>query len=397
VPARLLLLFFFLALGVAAAACSDDGASTGTSSGPSAPSTPDTDGAAPSLDSASVQLVPVADVTGATSVAARPGDDGIWVTEQTGLVRVVRNGEVETALDLTDRVGAFSLEQGLLGLTFSPDGGRLYVYFTRRDGDTELVEYRLDGAAVDEGSARTILVVEEPQPNHNGGQLAFGPDELLYIGLGDGGGFAGGNAQSLETVLGKILRIDPTPDADQPYSIPADNPFVEGPAGARPEIWSYGLRNPWRFSFDAETGDLWIADVGQGSIEEIDFAPSAEGTGRGWNFGWNDLEGSRPFSGDEPAPDAVPPIFEYDRSEGGCSVTGGYVYRGEKIPALEGAYLFSDWCDGRIRALVERDGVVIAERDLGVETTEVTTFGQGPDGELYVASGDKGLFRIDPA
>jgi glucose/arabinose dehydrogenase len=279
VPRRLLL-FFFLALGAAApGACGDDGATTGTSPatepGPSTPSTPATSGPAPSLDTAEVQLVPVADITGATSVATRAGDDGVWVTEQTGLVKVVRNGDVETALDLTDQVGAFTLEQGLLGLTFSPDGDRLYVYFSRRDGDTELVEYRLDGDSVDDDSARSILIVDKPQVNHNGGQLAFGPDEFLYIGLGDGGGFAGdsgpghvagGNAQSLETVLGKILRIDPTPAAGQPYSIPADNPFVAGPAGARPEIWSYGLRNPWRFSFDAETGDLCIADVGQGRI-----------------------------------------------------------------------------------------------------------------------------------
>ncbi|MGH9024858.1 MAG: PQQ-dependent sugar dehydrogenase [Acidimicrobiia bacterium] len=400
-------------------ACSDDGTSDGSSqptgpstSRPSSPKTdegaasPKTDEGAADLDAVSVQLTPVADLESATSVATRRDDDGLWVTEQGGLLRVVRGGQVETVLDLTDRVNAASNEQGLLGLAFSPDGARLYLYFTRReDGDNEIVEYQMRGDAVDESSARSIMVVEQPQPNHNGGQLAFGPDRMLYISHGDGGAAGdagpghveGGNAQSLGTLLGKILRIEPTPAAGAPYSVPADNPFVDGPDGARPEIWSFGLRNPWRFSFDAETGDLWIGDVGQGTIEEIDFAPASDGSGAGWNFGWNDLEGSQPFSGDEPAADAVPPIFEYDRNEGGCSVTGGYVYRGRAIPKLQGAYLFSDFCDGRIRALVQEDGVVVAERDLGVEAQEVTTFGEGPDKELYVVSRGDGLLRIDPA
>jgi glucose/arabinose dehydrogenase len=399
-----------VALALAIAGCSDDGSSN-SPPGPvepsrTAPSSPPSSGAGANLDAVSVQLTPVIDLESATSIAVRRGDDGLWVTEQAGLVRVVRDGQVETALDLNNTVTAAGNEQGLLGLAFSPDGDYLYVDYTRAgDGDEVVAAYEMAGDAPDPDSSRTILTVDDPQSNHNGGQLEFGPDGMLYIAMGDGGAAGdsgpghveGGNAQSLGTLLGKILRIDPTPDAAEPYAIPPDNPFVDGPEGARPEIWSYGLRNPWRFSFDADTADLWIGDVGQNAIEEIDFAAAADGGGAGVNFGWNDLEGTRPFSGDEPAPDAVPPIFEFDRAAGACSVTGGYVYRGEAIPDLRGAYLFSDFCDGRVRALVQEDGQVVAERDLGIETSEVTTFGQGADLELYVVSRSEGLFRIESA
>jgi len=403
------LVLFSLVLATVAVACSDDsgpGRPAGTS-GPTqtAPAEPPPSGTGADLGAVSVRLEPVVDLESATAVATRRGDERLWVTEQAGVVSVVENGTAEVVLDLTDRVTSSSNEQGLLGIAFAPDGETLYLNYTRvEDGETEVVAYEMGGDTPDPVSFRSILRVEQPQANHNGGQLAFGPDGMLYIGRGDGGAAGdqgpghveGGNAQSLDTLLGKILRIDPTPAGEQPYRIPTDNPFVDGPEGAEPEIWSYGLRNPWRFSFDADTGDLWIGDVGQNTIEEIDFAAAAAGGGAGVNFGWNELEGTSEYSGDEPPPNAVPPIFEFDRSEGACSVTGGYVYRGEAIPAMRGAYLFSDFCDGRIRALVQENGQVVAERDLGIEAPEVTTFGEGPDLELYVASRGEGLFRIEP-
>jgi glucose/arabinose dehydrogenase len=406
-PRRLTLLV--VALAASAIACSDDGSgssSSGSLAPRTAPSMPPESDPRADLDAASVQLTPVADIADVTSITTRTDDDTLWVTEREGRVNVVRDGASEIMLDVTDAVTASGNEQGLLGIAFSPDGETLYLDYTEADGgDTEVVAYQMDGDEPDAGSARTILAFDQPQSNHNGGQLAFGPDGMLYIGAGDGGaagdqgpGHAeGGNAQSLDTLLGKILRIDPTPDADTPYEIPDGNPFADGADGAEPEIWSYGLRNPWRFSFDADTGDLWIGDVGQNEIEEIDLAAAADGGGAGASFGWNDLEGTQEFSGDEPDPDAIPPIFEFDRSEGACSVTGGYVYRGDDIPALQGAYVFSDYCDGRIRALVQEGGQVVAERDLGIETSEVTTFGEGPDRELYVASRGEGLFRIEAA
>ncbi len=235
-------------------------------------------------------------------MAVRTGDDSLYVTEQSGRVRAIRDGRLAArpVLDLTADTTAAG-EQGLLGLAFAPDGAHLYVDYTDRSGDTHIDEFAMNGLVADPASRRNLLVVDQPQPNHNGGQLAFGPDGYLYIGLGDGGaaddegpGHApGGNGQSLETLLGKILRIDPTPTASAPYTVPADNPFV-GTSGAKPEIWAYGLRNPWRFSFDADTGDLWIGDVGQNEWEEVDHAPATNGrdAGRGDNFGWNRLEGT---------------------------------------------------------------------------------------------------------
>jgi glucose/arabinose dehydrogenase len=304
-------------------------------------------------------------------------------------------------LDLTGQVTGGS-EQGLLGIEFSPDGTLLYAHYTNVDGDTRVDEYAMTDGTADAASRRELLAVEQPQANHNGGQLAFGPDGLLYIGLGDGGGGGdtgdghapGGNGQSLDTLLGKILRIDPRPSGGDPYTIPADNPFAGG--GGRPEIWAYGLRNPWRFSFDRETDDLWIGDVGQNAWEEVDYSPAGAGAGAGANYGWARLEGAHPFSGDAP-PDAVAPIFEYPNPDQGCSVTGGFVYRGARIPDLQGAYVFADYCQGDLRALRQEDGQLVVERSLGVNAANVASFGQDRDGELYVLSQGNGLLRIDPA
>jgi glucose/arabinose dehydrogenase len=395
-----------VALGVVGAlvgaACSDNGG--GSSTPPSTSPASNGGGAAtgngPQLGAVNVKLTPVARLEDPTALATRRGDGGLYVTEQVGRVRAVRDGQLasEPVIDLTSVVGSGG-ERGLLGLAFSSDGTKLYVHYTDKSGDTRLDEYTMSGTTADMGSRRQLLALPQPQPNHNGGQLSFGPDGMLYLGLGDGGGAGdsgnghapGGNGQSLDTLLGKILRIDPTPSNGRQYTIPRDNPFAN--RGGQPEIWAYGLRNPWKFSWDRETDDLWIADVGQNAWEEIDFVGG--GRAAGLNFGWNRLEGTHEFAGDPPA-NAVPPIFEYPL-DGTCAAIGGYVYRGSKIPALVGSYLYSDYCESMIRALVQEGGRITDQRDLGIRGNNVTAFGEDQNGELYVLSQGDGLQRIDPA
>jgi glucose/arabinose dehydrogenase len=375
-------------------ACSDGGGGGGSSASKSASSS--------GGGQARVKLTPIANVEDPTAFTTRVGESTLYVTEQVGRVRVVRDGALDPqpVLDITDQVGSGG-ERGLLGVAFAPDGTKMYVYYTNRDGDIRVDEYTMSGNSVNTGSRRQVLAVDHPPaPNHNGGQTSFGPDGMLYLGLGDGGAAGdqgaghveGGNAQSRDTMLGKILRIDPTPSADAPYTIPSDNPFANG--GGLPEIWAYGLRNPWRLSWDRKTGDMWIADVGQNQWEEVDFA--AAGRGAGANYGWNRLEGTHQFSG-SPPDGAVAPIFEYSHQGGGCSISGGYVYRGSKIPALRGEYVYSDYCESTLRAIKERDAKTAGQRDLGVKGNQITAFGEGQDGELYVLSQGDGLQRIDPA
>jgi glucose/arabinose dehydrogenase len=350
-----------------------------------------------------VALTPVGNVGSATAMAVRPGDATLYVAEQDGHVRAVRDGLVDprSTLDISDRVTLERREQGLVGLAFSPDGSKLYVHYTdgTNEGANQLDEYAMDGRTAVRSSRRPVLTIGTLQPNHNGGQLAFGPDGLLYIGVGDGGaaGDRGpghapeGNGQSLDTLLGKILRIDPAPAGDQPYTVPADNPFAARDGG-RPEIWAYGLRNPWRFSFDRETGDLWLADVGQSAWEEVDYAPA--GTGSGANYGWARFEGTHPFDGVAP-PNAIPPVFEFPNPDEGCAVTGGFVYRGTEIPDLAGDYVFADYCTGELRALRMENGQLTGDRFLGVAQPWLASFGQDNDGELYVVTQHDGLFRLD--
>jgi glucose/arabinose dehydrogenase len=341
-----------------------------------------------------VRLELVATLQRPLAMATRPGDSAWYVAEQGG--RVVAIGEdppgQRTVLDLSDETEA-SGEQGLLGLAFSPDGGFLYVNYTDVQGDTRIVEYRMGARTAMPASAREVLFVDQPFANHNGGNLLFGPDGFLYVGLGDGGsgGDPDGNGQSLDTLLGKMLRIDPRPAAGERYTIPDDNPFVDRP-GARPEIWAYGLRNPWRYSFDRETGDLWIADVGQSDREEIDRQPAASPGGE--NYGWNAFEGTQPFSGAQVA-DAIPPVYDYDHDGGRCAVTGGYVYRGAAIADLVGAYVFADACGGDLEWLrLEGDGVV--HGSLGLNVPSVASFGQDAESELYVLSLDGPVYRLAP-
>ena len=328
------------------------------------------------------------------AMAVRAGDTALYVAQKTGKVVAIRAGRTVDkvpVVDLSDDVSLGS-EQGLLGLAFSPGGDELYVNYTDTDGDTHVTGFAMRGDRADPATRRDILVVDQPYSNHNGGNLVFGPDGFLYIGLGDGGsgGDPHGNGQSLSTALGKMLRIDPQLSGDAPFRIPSDNPFV-GRSEARPAIWAYGLRNPWRYSFDRLTGDLWIGDVGQTDWEEIDVQP-AESSG-GENYGWNILEGTHPFLGNE-LPGGVVPIYEYSHAEGGCTVIGGYVYRGEAIPELSGAYLFGDLCIGEIEALRMRGGRVTGHRSLGPVVQNLSSFGEDADGELYAMSLSGGVYRI---
>lgn len=329
-------------------------------------------------------------------MAVRAGDPALYVAEKTGTVVAIRGGIVDPApvLDLTDQI-SLGGEQGLLGLAFAPSGRYLYVNYTDTNGDTHVTGYTMRGERADPATRRDVLFVEQPYANHNGGNLAFGPDGYLYIGLGDGGsgGDPQGNGQSLSTLLGKMLRIDPRPSGERPYGIPPDNPFVDRP-DVRPEIWAYGLRNPWRYSFDRETGDLWIGDVGQSAWEEVDFQPS--GSPGGENYGWNRMEGDHAYDGADPPAEAVRPLFEYSHDGGGCTVAGGYVYRGESIPDLVGAYLFADFCIGALEAIRMHDGRMIDHLVLGPVVPNVSSFGEDARGELYAMSLGGGVYRLAP-
>lgn len=329
------------------------------------------------------------------AMAVRSGDPALYIAQKTGKVVAVRDGTVDpiAVLDLRSQV-SLGGEQGLLGVAFSPDGRDMYVNYTDVNGDTHVTGYEMQAGRAATGTRRDVLLVDQPYSNHNGGNLVFGPDGYLYIGLGDGGsgGDPEGNGQSLSTLLGKMLRIDPTPFGDRPYRVPADNPFV-GRADARPEIWAYGLRNPWRYSFDRVTGDLWIGDVGQSAWEEVD--QQLSGSSGGENYGWNRMEGDHPYGGSAPPAGAVRPVYEYSHDHG-CVVTGGYVYRGTAIPDLVGAYVFADFCAGALEAIRLKDGRVVDHRILGPVVPSLSSFGEDAQGELYAMSLGGGLYRLAP-
>jgi glucose/arabinose dehydrogenase len=348
------------------------------------------------FEAARVRLAKVATLEQPVAMAVRPGDDNaLYVAEQVGRVRAIRGGRLDptAVVDISGEVTSGG-EQGLLGLAFSPDGRYLYLAYTDQDGDHQVSELTMGGRQADPGSERSLLHFEDPFANHNGGQLAFGPDRRLYIAFGDGGGGGDpfGNGQSLDTLFGKILRIDPRPSGGRPYGIPFDNPFV-GREGARGEIWDYGLRNPWRFSFDAATGDLWIGDVGQNAYEEVDHEPAGEG---GRNYGWNRREGLHPYDGGDRPDGAVDPVIEYGRAGGACTVIGGFVYRGQRIRGLRGAYLYGDYCAGWVRAARVSDGRVTTERDLGLSIPSLSSFGADSKGELYAMSLTGDVYRMAP-
>lgn len=322
---------------------------------------------------------------------AGDGSGRLFVVEKPGRVRTVRNGvlEPEPFLDITGIVLATGNEQGLLGLAFHPrfaENGRFFVTYTGKDGTNSLAEYGVTGGKGDPSKAKVLFAIPDKYPNHNGGMLAFGRDGYLYVSTGDGGsgGDPDGNGQNRNVLLGKILRLDVNA-AQGPYGIPASNPFV-GQSGARPEIWAYGLRNPWRFSFDRATGDLWIADVGQNQYEEVNLQPA--GSAGGENYGWDVMEASHCYGASTcDQSGKVLPIHEYAHSLG-CSITGGYVYRGAAIPALAGAYLYTDYCRGDLIALRQQGGRWQAET-LG-RAESVSSFGEDEAGEIYVAGDSAG-------
>ncbi|HTL84305.1 MAG TPA: PQQ-dependent sugar dehydrogenase [Acidimicrobiia bacterium] len=343
---------------------------------------------APNLDAVRISLAPVAQgLSSPVAIAWRKGDDHMYVAEQTGTVRVVTAaGRTLPTPALTVNV-SHGNEQGLLGLTFSPDGRKMYVHYDDPAGDSHIVEFRMAGLTVDASTRREVLFQDQPFPNHNGGEVITGPDGMLYIGFGDGGseGDPNNNGQNLNTFLGKILRIDPS---GSPYSVPKDNPFV-GRSGARSEIWMYGLRNPWRFTFDRATGDVWIGDVGQNLYEEIDYAPAEQS---GINWGWSQREGFHSYKGDQPA-GARDPLLETTHSDGNCAIVGGYVYRGTRIPNFNGVYIYGDNCKSDLVGVVQRGGHVQSQRVIG-SVDSLTSFGEGPDGELYALSRAGTVFRI---
>jgi len=327
---------------------------------------------------------------------AGDGSNRLFVVEKAGTIRIVADGDLLDApfLDITDRVNSSANEQGLLGLAFAPDyrtSGFFFVNYTDSRGDTVVARYQVtaDANQADPAGQFIVLQIEQPARNHNGGMVLFGPDGYLYIGTGDGGGGGDryGNGQNPETLLGKMLRIDVTSDPQQPYVIPADNPWVTADwhgADVRDEIWAMGLRNPWRYSFDRATGDLWIGDVGQNQFEEINYTPTAS-TG-GLNYGWPIMEASACYnsSGDDCAEaDFVLPVAEYSH-RGHCSVTGGYVYRGTAFPVLQGVYLFGDYCSGAIWATWFADTGQWQTELLLESDASLSSFGEDENGELYI-------------
>jgi glucose/arabinose dehydrogenase len=347
--------------------------------------------------------VPFATGFGQLTFATNAGDGSgdLYVVVQVGRILKATQGQSVPGapwLDITDRIIAGG-EQGLLGLAFHPDfasNGRFFVDYTDRNGHDVVSEFvRGSNGSGDPASERVLLQVDDPFPNHNGGMLAFGPDGYLYIGLGDGGagGDPLGSGQSLTTNLGKILRIDV--DSGDPFGIPADNPFQPGNAqGALPQIWDWGMRNPWRFSFDRATGGLFIGDVGQNQTEEIDVEPAGQG---GRNYGWNIMEGDHCYQAATCAQDGLTlPVATHSHGQG-CSVTGGYVYRGTRFPELDGQYFYSDYCSGTIWAFdadAALAGQPVTPTVFGQVDFPVSSFGEDEAGELYLVNLNGQVFTL---
>ena len=340
-------------------------------------------------DAAGVQWEVVANGLDQPLDIQHAGDNSgrIFIVERGGKILVLENGFVleEPFLDIGNKIATRNSEQGLLGLAFHPhyaENGHFFINYSDRNGDTVIARYQVSGNPnqANPDSETAFIHVDQPFGNHNGGGMAFGPDGFLYIGLGDGGSANDpqGNGQNLNTYLGKLLRIDV--DGGETYLIPADNPFLQGEG--LPEIWVYGLRNPWRFSFDSLTGDLYVGDVGQNQWEEIDFLLA--GSPGGANFGWNYMEGQHPFSGEPPAgAELIAPVAEYDHGQG-CSITGGVVYRGTELPEWQGLYLYGDFCSGRIWGLLQID--VIWQTQILMEADFlIASFGQDQAGNIYLA------------
>ncbi len=358
------------------------------------------DGQEPPPGGTGVRLVEVA--SGFSSpiyLTAPAGDDRLFVVEQPGRIRIVEDGQVRAApfLDIDAKVSSGG-ERGLLSVAFHPNyqqNGFFYVNYTDNNGDTRVERYRVsaDRYVADPASASLVIAIDQPYSNHNGGLVMFGPDGKLYVGMGDGGagGDPHGHGQNVATLLGDILRLDV--DAGQPYAVPPDNPFV-GRTDARPEIWATGVRNPWRFSFDRQAGLLYLADVGQNAWEEINVVPAGQA---GANYGWNIMESRHCYRATSCSQQGlVIPVLEYNHSDG-CSVTGGYVYRGTQVPDARGLYFYADYCNGWVRSFRYAGGQATDARewDFG-DLGSVSSFGEDGHGELYVVSHDGRIWKFAP-
>jgi glucose/arabinose dehydrogenase len=342
----------------------------------------------PSFAGTRIKLTRVSPLKGAIAMAVRDGDPSLYVATKAGRVVALRDGRARVVLDIRDQVLDHN-EQGFLGLAFHPNGKILVIDYVDRKARARVRALPFEGGKVT-SRGKDLFVIPHPTEYHYAGHLAFGPDGYLYVSQGDGGhGTPSANAQRLDVLLGKMLRVDVRPDLT--YRVPEDNPFV-GREGARPEIWAYGLRNPWRFSFDAVRGDMWIADPGRTAREEVNLERADSKGGR--NYGWNRMEGTSLLEAPPPASHVLP-IHEYDRAHG-CAIIGGYVYRGKRIPGLNGAYFYADHCTGRLEALRLKGGRA-EDRMLGAKVVQPASFGEDRAGELHVLSLAQGVFRIDPA
>jgi hypothetical protein len=367
--------------------------------------------AAPQAAHAAPSLAKVGDFASPTHVTAPPGDPRLFVVEQAGRVEVLSGGATKTFLDMTAITNTSGNERGLLSIAFPPDyasTGLSYVFLTGAGGALQVYEHHVsaDPDAADPASRRLVISIPHIEAgNHNGGQLAFGPDGLLYIGTGDGGNSNDtptADAERTDSLLGKVLRIDPRGSGQGSHGVPGDNPFGN-------EVWAYGLRNPWRFSFDRATGDLTIADVGQGHREEIDFAPAAGGRGRGLNFGWRCYEGTipTPASTDPTGPETpalcaegsrpgntTGPVIDFSHSgDGFCSITGGFVVRDPGLPTLTGRYVYGDFCLGQLRSLALSDPA--SDARVGLDVSSLSSFGEDACGRVYAASRDGAVYRLE--
>lgn len=373
-----------------------------TAEPPTATAVPPTPTIPPSAPVNSVQVEEITRGFEEPIGGAHAGDDRLFVIEKGGVIKILQNGEILATpfADLRSVLSSEAYEQGLLGLAFHPryaENGYFYVYYTNFNGDTVVARYNVSAAdpnQADPNSSKVLLTVPQPYGNHNGGQIEFGPDGYLYIALGDGGsaGDPENNGQNLESLLGKILRLDV--DNGDPYAIPADNPFV-GQANARPEIWAWGLRNPWRFSFDRLTGDLFIADVGQNQWEEVNFQPA--GSPGGENYGWRVYEGNHCYDGLCAGENFVYPIAEYSHAEGHCSITGGYMYRGTQHPTLYGNYFFIDYCSGTIWRLFPAGDGSWEMAEVASQRLLIASFAEDANGEIYLLNQSNGaIYRLIP-
>lgn len=355
-----------------------------------------------------LDAVVIAQYEAPISLKARSGSADLWVAQRNGIVRRIQRTfnkdgverlatDTSVVLDISELV-SLAGEQGLLDIEFSLDGRLLYVSYTDLEGALVIAEYDIARSnRANANSRREIIRIPQPANNHNGGSLAVGADGFLYIGVGDGGGSGDpeGHGQNTETLLGSILRIDPIATETAPYLVPDGNPFVDG--GGAPEIFIYGVRNPWRFSFDVGTDNVWIADVGQNQFEEVNRLAASQNFGNGANLGWNELEAFEPFDGGRAPASTTYPVFAYSHENGRCSITGGHVYRGELMPLLDGVYIFGDYCSGEVFGLNVSTETIVRPLSFDLPREELVSIGMGPDRELYLVLAGGEIRRVQPA